>query len=79
MGLNDRERAILYKTCVDCLIQFDPNVNREKAEVVLANVIKERCRKWEPEKLEELISDINEEYMTGQTVVKFIMEKMNEI
>ena len=42
-------------------------------------MIKERCRKWEPEKLEELISDINEEYMTGQTVVKFIMEKMDEI
>ena len=57
MGLNDRERAILYKTCVDCLLQFDPRTNREKAEVILSKVIGERCRKWDPKELEKLSSD----------------------
>ena len=78
MGLNDRERAILYKTCVDCLLQFDPRTNREKAEVILSKVIGERCSKWDPKELEKLIGDINEEYMAGETVMKYIMEEINK-
>ena len=78
MGLNDRVRAILYKTCVDCLLQFDPRTNREKAEVILSKVIGERCRKWDPKELEKLIGDINEEYMAGETVMKYIMEEINK-
>ena len=78
MGLNDRERAILYKTCVDCLLQFAPRTNREKAEVILSKVIGERCRKWDPKELEKLIGDIEEEYMAGETVMEYIMEEINK-
>ena len=78
MGLNDRERAILYKTCVDCLLQFAPRTNSEKAEGILSKVIGETCRKWEPQDLEKLIGDINEEYMAGETVMKYIMEEINK-
>ena len=79
MTLNDRERAIVYKTCIDCLLQFDKRTNKEKAELILSQVIRERCRKLNLEGLQELLVDINEEYLAGETAIQYLMGELNKI
>ena len=79
MTLNDRERAIVYKTCIDCLLQFDKRTNREKAELILSQVIRERCRKLDLKGLQELLDDINEEYLAGETAIQYLMGELNKI
>ena len=79
MTLNDRERAIVYKTCIDCLLQFDKGTNREKAELILSQVIRERCRHLSLEGLQELLGDINEEYLAGETAIQYLMGELNKI
>ena len=79
MTLNDRERAIVYKTCIDCLLQFDKRTNREKAELILSQVIQERCRHLDLKGLQDLLEDINEEYLAGETAIEFLMGEMSKI
>jgi len=79
MTLNDRERAIVYKTCIDCLLQFDIRTNREKAELILSQVIRERCRKLDLKGLQELLDDINEEYLAGETAIQYLMGELDKI
>ena len=79
MTLNDRERAIVYKTCIDCLLQIDKGTNKEKAELILSQVIRERCRKLNLEGLQELLADINEEYLAGETAIQYLMGELNRI
>jgi len=79
MTLNDRERAIVYKTCIDCLLQFDKRTNREKAELILSQVIRERCRKLDLKGLQELLDDINEEYLAGETAIQYLMGELDKI
>ena len=79
MTLNDRERAIVYKTCIDCLLQFDKRTNREKAELILSQVIRESCRKLDLKGLQELLDDINEEYLAGETAIQYLMGELDKI
>jgi len=79
MTLNDRERAIVYKTCIDCLLQFDKRTNKEKAELILSQVIQERCRHLDVSGLQDLLVDINEEYLAGETAIEYLMGKMSRI
>lgn len=79
MTLNDRERAIVYKTCIDCLLQFDKSTNKEKAELILSQVIQERCRHLDVSGFQDLLADINEEYLAGETAIEFIISEMNRI
>ena len=79
MTLNDRERAIVYKTCIDCLLQFDKGTNKEKAELILSQVIQERCRHLDVSGLQDLLVDINEEYLAGETAIEYLMGKMSRI
>ena len=79
MTLNDRERAIVYKTCIDCLLQFDKRTNREKAELILSQVIRERCIKLDLKGLQELLDDINEEYLAGETAIQYLMGELDKI
>lgn len=79
MTLNDRERAIVYKTCIDCLLQFDKSTNKEKAELILSQVIQERCRHLDLKGLQDLLEDINEEYLAGETAIEFLMGEMSKI
>ena len=79
MTLNDRERAIVYKTCIDCLLQFDKRTNKEKAELILSQVIQERCRHLDVSGLQDLLADINEEYLAGETAIEYLMGKMSRI
>ena len=79
MTLNDREREIVYKTCIDCLLQLDKGTNKEKAELILSQVIRERCRKLSLEGLRELLADINEEYLAGETAIQYLMGELNRI
>ena len=79
MTLNDRERAIVYKTCIDCLLQFDKRTIREKAELILSQVIRERCRKLDLKGLQELLDDINEEYLAGETAIQYLMGELDKI
>ena len=79
MTLNDRERAIVYKTCIDCLLQFDKRTNKEKAELILSQVIQERCRHLSVTGLQDLLVDINEEYLAGETAIDFLMGELGRI
>jgi len=79
MTLNDRERAIVYKTCIDCLLQFDKGTNKEKAELILSQVIRERCRKLNLEGLKELLADISEEYLAGETAIQYLIGELDKI
>ena len=79
MTLNDRERAIVDKTCIDCLLQFDKRTNKEKAELILSQVIQERCRHLDVSGLQDLLVDINEEYLAGETAIEYLMGKMSRI
>jgi len=79
MTLNDRERAIVYKTCIDCLLQFDKRTNKEKAELILSQIIQERCRHLSVPELQDLLVDINEEYLAGETAIDFLMGELGRI
>ena len=79
MTLNDRERAIVYKTCIDCLLQFDKSTNKEKAELILSQVIQDSCRHIDLKGLQDLLEDINEEYLAGETAIEFLMGEMSKI
>jgi len=79
MTLSDRERAIVYKTCIDCLLQFDKGTNKEKAELILSQVIQERCRHLSLEGLKELLADISEEYLAGETAIQYLIGELDKI